>query len=148
MTIVNPAQPVPERLITWYLHMTDPTQFVPAGSLPPEVIVLPLRQPDVRYYKFLYTAVGEGWRWRDRILMPEDELEGLISRDSVSIHVLYVRGAPAGYFELVREADGDTELAYFGLRPEYARVGAYLQPGRAGSPAELSEAGLRHLRYD
>lgn len=132
-----PEARVPETLITWYLHMTDPAQFVPAApaDADDDVVMLALRQPDVRYYKFLYTAVGEAWRWRDRIIMPEDELAGLIARPNVSIHVMYVRGAPAGYFELVSEADKSTELAYFGLRPGFV--------GRGYGKALLSAAIAR-----
>jgi len=33
--------------------------------------------------------------------------------------VLHVGGVPAGYYELERGAAGDTELAYFGLVPEF-----------------------------
>jgi GNAT superfamily N-acetyltransferase len=37
----------------------------------------------------------------------------------VSLHLLSVAGAPAGYFELERHRDGSVEISYFGLLPEY-----------------------------
>jgi GNAT superfamily N-acetyltransferase len=33
--------------------------------------------------------------------------------------VAYVKGTPAGYFELEKQSDGDVELAYFGLLPRF-----------------------------
>ena len=46
----------------------------------------------------------------------------------VTLWVLYVGGAPAGYFELYAHADCAVEVAYFGLLPEFKRrsLGKYL----------------------
>lgn len=110
---------VPQTLITWYLHMTDPAQFRPAFLQPlPDVQLMRLERADAPYYLFLYTGVGEALRWRDRLIMPREELQRLIARPNVCIQVLYVDGAPAGYYELLNE-DGDVALDYFGLRPAY-----------------------------
>ncbi len=120
-----PAQSAaPDSLITYYLQITDRSQFSPAylEEDASGVMVLTMHQPDVRFYKFMYTAVGEIWRWRDRIIMPEAELETAINRPETSVHVMYVHGVPAGYFELVKQGES-TELAYFGLRPEYLGQG-------------------------
>jgi GNAT superfamily N-acetyltransferase len=37
----------------------------------------------------------------------------------VTLHLLSVAGAPAGYFELERHPDDSVEIAYFGLLPEF-----------------------------
>jgi GNAT superfamily N-acetyltransferase len=58
------------------------------------------------------------WRWRDRLLLPEAELEGILTDPGVSVDVLYCDGVPAGYVELARQGR-DTEVAYFGLRPVF-----------------------------
>ncbi len=49
-------------------------------------------------------------------------------RPAVSVHLLTVAGAPAGYFELQKHADGSVEIAYFGLLPEFLGrgLGKYL----------------------
>jgi GNAT superfamily N-acetyltransferase len=121
--MASSGEAVPEVLITTYLHMTDRTQFIPATRDDLDgVLMLPMESPDVRFYKFLYSAVGEMWRWRDRLIMPEEELLAAISSPDTSIHVLYVRGVPAGYVELVKQRE-TTEIAYFGLRPEYMGQG-------------------------
>jgi GNAT superfamily N-acetyltransferase len=46
----------------------------------------------------------------------------------VSLWLLTVSGAPAGYFELRRDNSGGIEIAYFGLLPEFTgrRLGGHL----------------------
>ena len=113
------VQPIPEALVTTYLHMTDRTAFQPAYCEESNgVMVMSMTAPDVRFYQFLYSSVGEQWRWRDRLIMPEDELESILSSPETSVHVLYMHGIPAGYVELSGQ-NGDTEIAYFGLRPQF-----------------------------
>src|SRR6266498_1512605 len=109
------AQPM---LITTYLEMTDAAQFRPDLIEQPQMQIIRLERPDLAFYRFLYSEVGGVWHWRDRLIMSDDELRQAISRLGVSIHALYMQGAPAGYVELDQQGDS-TEIAYFGLRPEY-----------------------------
>lgn len=112
----------PDVLITTYLEMTDVAQFRPDFVENSLLQMMILQRPDVAFYRFLYGEVGRVWRWRDRLIMSEDDLRQAISKPGVSIHVPYIQGAPAGYVELAREGDS-TEVAYFGLRPEYMGMG-------------------------
>ncbi len=109
---------LPDLLITTYLQMTSRDQFRPAYVEIDGVQIMPMETPDVEFYRFLYGTVGEAWRWRDRLIMPVAELETLLATPGTSVHVLYVRGVPAGYVELARR-DAETEIVYFGLRPAY-----------------------------
>ncbi len=109
---------IPETLVTLYLEMTDRRAFRPAYINNPRVKIAPMSRADIAFYLFMYREVGYQWRWRDRLVMPKEELEAAISKPGVSIHILYVDGAPAGYVELAREGDS-TEIAYFGLREAY-----------------------------
>jgi GNAT superfamily N-acetyltransferase len=113
---------VPDMLVTTYLEMNDPAEFRPAFVDDPRVQIEPMQKPDVTFYKFLYSEVGRVWRWRDRLVIPEEELQAAISRPGISIYVLVVDGEPAGYIELAKDGE-DTEIAYFGLRPEYIGCG-------------------------
>jgi ribosomal protein S18 acetylase RimI-like enzyme len=113
---------VPDMLVTTYLHMTHPSQFRPAYVNDPRLSIIPLNTSDVAFYRFLYSEVGRDWRWRDRLLMSDEELEAAISQPGVNVYVAYVDGAPAGYVELAQK-DGVTEIAYFGLRPQYMGMG-------------------------
>ena len=113
------VQPIPDVLVTTYLHMTDRAAFKPAFIEDTDgVMIMSMNAPDVRFYRFLYSSVGEQWRWRDRLIMPEEELESILRLPETSIHVLYVHGIPAGYVELFKDGE-NTEIAYFGLRPEF-----------------------------
>ena len=74
-------QSIPQVLITTYLEMISPDEFRP-GFLPDSEArgSMRLGAVDVPFYKFLYQAVGEAWRWRDRLLMPEAELEQILAQ--------------------------------------------------------------------
>jgi ribosomal protein S18 acetylase RimI-like enzyme len=116
------AQTAPDRLVTTHLQMTDPTHFRPAFSDDHRAVIRRMDRPDVAFYRFLYGEVGREWRWRDRLLLSDDELLNLLAQPSTTVYVLYVDGAPAGYVELNKQGD-ETEIAYFGLRAAYQGSG-------------------------
>jgi len=107
-----------DTLVTTYLHMTRPEQFLPSFVQRDDLLMLPMRTPDVDYYRFLYKSVGEPWCWRDRLIMPNEELRAVLASSTNTVNVMYVDGTPAGYIELERQND-DMEIAYFGLRTGY-----------------------------
>ncbi len=113
---------IPDKLITTYLEMTDAAQFRPEFVEHSGLQIVKLERPDVAFYRFLYKEVGWDWRWRDRLIISEDELQRAISQPEVSIYVPYVEGAPVGYVELARQGES-TEVAYFGLRAGYMGMG-------------------------
>jgi GNAT superfamily N-acetyltransferase len=80
------------------------------------------------FYRYLYNAVGEPWLWFERRLIDDAALAELLSKPTIEIFVLYLRGVPAGYFELDTAAPRETKLCYFGLIPEFVgrRLGPYL----------------------
>jgi GNAT superfamily N-acetyltransferase len=82
----------------------------------------------VSFYRYLYNTVGEPWLWIERRLIDDQALAAQISKPTIEIFVLYVRGVPAGYFELDTAAAHETKLCYFGLVPEFIgrRLGPYL----------------------
>jgi GNAT superfamily N-acetyltransferase len=82
----------------------------------------------VSFYRWLYAAVGEPWLWFERRLLDDAALHAEVTKPTIEIFVLYVRGVPAGYFELDTAAPDETKLCYFGLVPEFIgrRLGPYL----------------------
>jgi GNAT superfamily N-acetyltransferase len=80
------------------------------------------------FYRYLYDAVGAPWLWFERRLIDDTALAAQVSKPTIEIFVLYVRGVPAGYFELDTAAPRETKLCYFGLIPEFIgrRLGPYL----------------------
>src|SRR5258708_10648261 len=80
----------------------------------------------VSFYRYLYETVGTPWLWYERRLLDDEALAAQITKDTTEIFALYVGGVPAGYFELDAADPRETELAYFGLIPEF--IGRKLGP--------------------
>jgi GNAT superfamily N-acetyltransferase len=71
------------------------------------------------FYRYLYAEVGRAYGWVDRLAWTDGEIRAHLADPAVSVWLLTVRSAPAGYFELKAAADGSVEIAYFGLLPEF-----------------------------
>jgi GNAT superfamily N-acetyltransferase len=82
----------------------------------------------VSFYRYLYDTVGEPWLWFERRMIGDLALAAQIHKPTIEIFVLYVRGVPAGFFELDTAAARETKLCYFGLIPDFIgrRLGPYL----------------------
>ncbi|HEX2619697.1 MAG TPA: GNAT family N-acetyltransferase [Phototrophicaceae bacterium] len=107
-------------LVTTYLHMTKRAQFRPAyitvSGFGNGFDIQQMEAPDVPFYRFLYSSVGEMWHWRERNLLSDDKLHEILTR--AQVYVLFAGGMPAGYVELEAQ-DESTEITYFGLRPQF-----------------------------
>ncbi len=107
-----------------YLEMTErpahPHLSAPQGL---NCTLVRLREPTVRFYRFLYDTVGEPWLWYERRAMAEEQLARIIQDERIEIYVLNVDGEPAGFAELDRRYPPDIELTYFGLMPDFIGKG-------------------------
>ena len=101
-----------------YLEMRDAGALRGAPSEHPDVRVERAVRCPPSFYRYLYAEVGRRYHWRDRAGWSDDEIRAHVARPAISLWVLYRGGAPAGYFELERHADGSVEIAYFGLLPD------------------------------
>ena len=106
-----------------YLELRDRSAFRPFPEATPGACVARVEDCPVSFYRYLYTEVGRPHGWRDRLDWTDAEIRAHIADQAVSVWVLSVRGAPAGYFELVKGTDTSVELAYFGLVPEFTGRG-------------------------
>jgi GNAT superfamily N-acetyltransferase len=82
-------------------------------------MLLKCERPPVHFYRYLYEAVGGSLHWIDRRSLTDERLSALIHDESIDIFVLYVGGAPAGFFEIDHHTSEQVELKYFGLVPEF-----------------------------
>lgn len=109
------TKPTPIKVQVTRLEMTAP----PRASLPVPVNVQTaiMRAPQIplHFYRYLYRQIGKRWQWHERLRMGDEQLAAIIHAPEVSICVLYVDGAPAGFFELAKHAGDVVELSYFGL---------------------------------
>ncbi len=105
------------KTVVTYLEMTAPapaTRLWPEGGFRIERLV----RPSVRFYRYLYDAVGADWLWVERKFVPDTALAAELHDPRVEVHLLSEGGVPAGYGELDRRHEGEVKLAYFGLVPE------------------------------
>ncbi len=106
------------RFTITYLEMTERPALAPVHPpIKTKYALMLAEQPTVGFYRYLYNSVGGDWRWWYRRQMSDAELAGILADEGVEVFVLYVDGAPAGYFELDRREEPTIDLAYFGLMP-------------------------------
>lgn len=107
------AKPLPVHITA--LEMTAP----PKQSLPVPVnvhtAILSAPQIPLAFYRFLYRQVGSRWHWVERLRMDDDTLAATLHDKRNGVTVLYVNGAPAGFFELLQVDEDTVELSHFGL---------------------------------
>src|SRR5246127_276651 len=107
----------------------------------------------VSFYRYLYDTVGEPWLWFERRMIGDLALAAQIRKPTIEIFVLYVRGVPAGFFELDIAAPRETKLCYFGLIPDFIgrRLGPYLLQAaidRAWSSRPIERLWLHTSTFD
>lgn len=102
-----------------YLEKKLPAVNIPAPSAYEDVFVRQVAYVPVGFYRYLYCAVGIQWSWRRRYSLTDNELKKILQADNVKIYLLYSQGIPAGFAECHIATEGDVELVYFGLLPDY-----------------------------
>lgn len=109
------------KVVRTHLEMRSPEALRPAVLPPGAAARLErLEACPVSFFRYLYDEVGGPWSWLDRRGWSEDEIRQYLARPGVSLWLLSVGGAPAGYFELAHHPDdGSVEIVYFGLLPEF-----------------------------
>lgn len=111
-----------------YLEMTSARELRPARTPSHRATVQQVLKCPPAFYRFLYDTVGRDYHWIDRLHWTDEEIRAHLSQRAIELWVLYVDGAPAGFFELRRDDEGGIEIAYFGLLREYLGqgLGGYL----------------------
>lgn len=106
-----------------YLEMKNPSELsrapLPLGTVRLEQV----KSCPVAFHRFLYQEVGRNYHWRDRLSWTDQQIRDYLDDPNTALYVLYLEGAPAGYFEHRRNDDGSIEIAYFGLLPDYLGQG-------------------------
>ena len=118
-----------------FLEMRNASALRTDSIVDPSVRVERVLDCPASFWRYLYTEVGRAYRWEDRLGWTDDEIRAYLDDPRVSLFLLTVSGAPAGYFELRRDDDSGMEIVYFGLLPEFT--------GRGFGKALLGEAVRR-----
>jgi GNAT superfamily N-acetyltransferase len=114
---------MPREVTIRYLEMTSPADYKPARppAEPLDFVRVELPLPELN--RFFYVAVGRQWAWGDRLIWPREKWLAWVDRPELETWVAYCRGTPVGYFELERQTEGNVEVAYFGLLPDFTGRG-------------------------
>jgi GNAT superfamily N-acetyltransferase len=102
-----------------YLEMRSPADLIDTASPHPEARIQRVEFCPAAFFRYLYAEVGRAYRWTDRLSWSDAQVRAYLDCGDISLHVLYLEAAPAGYFELRRHPDRSIEVAYFGLMGDY-----------------------------
>jgi GNAT superfamily N-acetyltransferase len=109
----------PVDVVRTYLELTSRAQLLPCLRPDPRARVERVDASPASFFRYLYQEVGRAHCWLDRLAWSDDELRARLAQPGVSLHLLTLAAAPAGYFELELHADASAEIVYFGLLPEF-----------------------------
>ena len=99
-----------------------------AGELPKtsfgerSITIKRWENPPTKEYLEIYKAVGSIWGWTGRLLKSTEEMTKILKSKNNEVWLFQVENEMAGFFELVR-AEGETEIVYLGLKPEWIGKG-------------------------
>ena len=110
-------KPTPLDTTVTFLEMTARPAMRAALPLGVNAVILHAEEPPLAFYRYLQFQVGHPWHWESRLRMDDETLAGRIHAETTDIFVVYLDGAPAGFFEIDRAKADVTDLAYFGLMP-------------------------------
>jgi len=111
-----------------HVELAEPKALRPSPSPDPRARVERVESCPASFFRYLYAEVGRAYSWYERARWTDEQIRARLDDPAVSLYLLSVAGAPAGYFELEKHHDGSVEVSYFGLLREYhgRGLGKYL----------------------
>jgi GNAT superfamily N-acetyltransferase len=106
-----------------FLAMTRPPSHYAPLPYNRQIALLRVKDIPLHFYRYLIDRVGRKWHWVNALRLSDEELAEGVHAPGRDIRVLYVDGAPAGFFDLKPHLPQAMELAYFGLMPHAAGTG-------------------------
>ena len=107
---------------TTFLEMLSPKDFKPKILDRKDVRVREVEIPTPVINHFFFVNVGRPWKWYSRLSWTLGDWQALVEQKTVATSIGYIKGAPFGYIELVRQGES-VEIAFFGLLPQYIGMG-------------------------
>ncbi len=77
------------------------------------------KEQDWIFNRDLYLAVGDPWQWIDKKSWTDEQWKDYVSAPALRTFGACYDDKLAGYFELLGDAAGGIEIAYFGLLPDF-----------------------------
>lgn len=107
----------------YHLEMTSLAQHIPAKPSRSPFALVQAEIPCPELNRFFYTAVGSNWNWVDRLGWSYAQWHSYLASGFVETWAAYVAGTPASYFELEKQDNGNVEIVYLGLLPQFIGQG-------------------------
>ncbi len=98
-----------------FLEMDAPPAFTPPPPYNRQIALLRTRDIPLHFYRYLADRVGRKWHWVNILRLSDEELAAGIHAPDREISVLYLDGAPAGFFDIKPHLPDEVDLAYFGM---------------------------------
>jgi GNAT superfamily N-acetyltransferase len=114
-------QKVKTSIHVWHLEMTSRPETSEPDTHPYQLLKVEHPLPELN--RFLYATVGASCMWYMRLPWKWQQWHDYVARKSIETWVAYQGATPIGYFELEKQPRGSTEIAYFGLIPEFVGQG-------------------------
>ena len=108
-------------VITWFLDFDGNVKqdvIWPDGI---QLVEAEIASPELN--QFMFRTVGGRWRWFSRLSWNYQQWLDYLSAGNVRTWLLWVKGTPAGYIELMKHADLSVEVKFFGLQPQFIGQG-------------------------
>lgn len=105
------------------LEMTERPLTRPPAPAWARPAILQAEQIPLGFYRYLYEDIGRPYHWTIRAGMNDEALAAEVHAQNVEIFVLYLRGAPAGFYEIQRPEADTHYLIYFGLSRAWHGMG-------------------------
>ena len=110
------------KVTTYYLEMKSPTLL----NEKTESNGLQVHECEIKQYqfnKFLYQFIGGPWDWTNKLSLSDEQWRAHVENDNLRTWLAQYKGAPAGYYELQQQDDGNVEILYFGLATKFIGQG-------------------------
>jgi ribosomal protein S18 acetylase RimI-like enzyme len=114
---------------TWFLQFDAMLPAMPDWGTEVQLVEAEIACPELSQYMF--RAVGGRWRWFSRLDWTYQQWQQYLTLQSVRSWLLWVKGTPAGYIELLKHADSSVEIKFFGLLPQFIGQGLGQKLARA-----------------
>ena len=109
------AKPDEIAVTVTFLEMAAPPPRYPPLPMGRQIALLGTRDIPHHFYRYLMDRVGRKWHWVNALRLSDGELAEGLASPGRDIRVLYLDGAPAGFFDLKTHLPRSVELAYFGM---------------------------------
>ncbi len=98
--------------------MTSPADLRPRHTRDGRLAVGEATVRQWQVNRFLYLYIGGSWGWTDKRCWPDERWQKYVGSPALRTFLAFHDGSIAGFYELHTQ-EGEVEIAYFGLAPEF-----------------------------